>query len=244
MNLLLYVKKINMQLKELIKLLEILKLKEFVETSRKGPTGIGHLLEKELGIHETNLAIPDIGGRVELKGTRRNANSLITLFTFNRGVWLMKQKDIINKYGYKDEQDRQALYNIVNKKTPNSQGFYLVSDPSKHLIILKNKSEVENIAEWSTYVIAGKFMTKLDRLLLIFADNKIVNEKEHFHFNEAYLLEKPTPEKFLEAFERSELMIDLRMHLKQFGGVRNHGTGFRISEKNLIDLYEKKKRLM
>ena len=31
----------------------------------------------------------------------------------------------------------------------------------------------KNIAEWSTYVIAGKFMTKLDRLLLILADNKI-----------------------------------------------------------------------
>lgn len=89
-----------MKLKELIKRLEVLKSKEFVETSRKGPTGIGHLLEKELGLSETNIAIPDIGGRVELKGTRRNANSLITLFTFNKSVWLIKQKELINKYGY------------------------------------------------------------------------------------------------------------------------------------------------
>jgi hypothetical protein len=172
-----------MKLKELIKQLEILKSKEFVETSRKGPTGIGHLLEKELGLNETNIAIPDIGGRVELKGTRRNANSLITLFTFNKSVWLIKQKEIINKYGYKDELGRQALYNIVNNKTPNTQGFYLQSDPARHLIILKNKNEKQNIAEWSTYVIAGKFMTKLDRLLLIIADNKIENGKEHFYFN-------------------------------------------------------------
>lgn len=233
-----------MKLKELIKQLEILKSKEFVETSRKGPTGIGHLLEKELGLNETNIAIPDIGGRVELKGTRRNANSLITLFTFNKSVWLIKQKEIINKYGYKDELGRQALYNIVNNKTPNTQGFYLQSDPARHLIILKNKNEKQNIAEWSTYVIAGKFMTKLDRLLLIIADNKIENGKEHFYFNEAYLLENPTPEKFLEAFERSELMIDIRMHLKPSGGVRNHGTGFRISEKNLMLLYANKKRLI
>ena len=233
-----------MQLKELIKRLEALKTKEFVETSRKGPTGIGHLLERELGLNETNIAIPDIGGRVELKGTRRNANSLITLFTFNKAVWLVKQKELITNYGYRDEQGRQALYNIVNNKAPNSQGFYLVSDPARHLIILKNKNEKQNFAEWSTYVIAGKFMTKLDRLLLIIADNKIKNGKEHFHFNEAYLLENPTPEKFLEAFERSELMIDLRMHLKPSGVVRNHGTGFRISEKNLMLLYAKKKRLI
>ncbi len=233
-----------MQLKELIKRLENLKNKGFIQTLRKGPTGIGHLLENELGLKETNIAIPDIGGRVEVKATRRNVNSLITLFTFNRGVWQVKQKEIINKYGYIDEQGRQALYNIVNKKTPNSQGFYLVSNPSKHLIILKNKNEIENIAEWSTFVIAGKFMTKLDRLLLIFADNKLENGTEFFHFNEAYLLENPTPEKFLEAFEKSELMIDLRMHLKESGGVRNHGTGFRISEKNLMDLYTKKKQLL
>jgi hypothetical protein len=233
-----------MQLKELIKRLELLQQKEFVQSLRRGPTGIGHLAESELGLGETNIAIPDIGGRVEMKATRRNANSLITLFTFNRTVWKIKQKDIVNKYGYQDEQGRQALYNIVNTKTPNSQGFYLVSDPAKHLVILRNKDEQENVAEWSTYVIAGKFMTKMDRLLLILADNKIENDVEHFHFNEAYLLENPTPEKFLEAFDKNELMIDIRMHLKPSGGVRNHGTAFRIAEKHLKDLYAKQRRLI
>jgi len=51
-------------------------------------------------------------------------------------------------------------------------------------------------------------------------------------------------EKFLDAFERNELMVDIRMHIKQSGGVRNHGTGFRISEKNLISLYSKIKKLI
>jgi hypothetical protein len=179
-----------------------------------------------------------------MKATRRNASSLITLFTFNRSVWITKQSELINKYGYRDEKGRQALYNIVSMKTPNTQGFYLISDPERHLIVLKNKSEEQNVAEWSTYVIAGKFMTKLDRMLLIFADNKVEDSKEYFHFNEAYLLENPTPEKFLDAFDKSELMIDLRMHLKESGGVRNHGTGFRISEKNLMHLYERKRRII
>jgi len=92
-----------MQLKELVERLTQLKEKGFLETSRKGPTGIGHLLEKELGLFETNIAIPDIGGRIELKATRRKSNSLITLFTFNRAVWLINQKDLILHYGYKDE---------------------------------------------------------------------------------------------------------------------------------------------
>lgn len=233
-----------MQLKELIKRLEKIKEREFIPTLRKGPTGIGHLAEYELGLGETNIAIPDIGGRVEMKATRRNANSLITLFTFNRAVWKIKQSEIVNKYGYLDEGKRRALYNIANTKTVNTQGFYLVSDPSKHLVILRNMDEQENIAEWSTYVIAGKFMTKMDRLLFLLADNKIENGIEHFHFNEAYLLENPTPEKFLEAFDKNELMIDIRMHLKPTGGVRNHGTAFRIAEKHLKDLYAKQRRLI
>ncbi len=233
-----------MQLKEIITKLENLRDKGFIKTTRKGPTGIGHLLETELGLSETNIAIPDIGGRVEIKATRRNVNSLITLFTFNRAVWKFKQKDIIERYGYRDEQGRQALYNIVNTKTPNTQGFFLIVEPTKHLVILRNKYESENIAEWSTYVIAGKFMTKLDRLLLIIADSKTDGTTEWFNYNEAHILENPTPEQFLLTFDKNELMIDLRMHLKENGGVRNHGTAFRISEKHLMDLYTRSKRLI
>ena len=233
-----------MKLKEIIKRLETLKTKGFLESPRKGSTGVGHLFEQELGTEESNIPIPDIGGRVELKGTRRNANSLITLFTFNRGVWRIKQTDLIIKYGYIDEAGRQALYNTVNNKGPNSQGFFLITDPSRNLIILRNINEKENIAEWSTYVLAGKFMTKMDRLILGFADTKEINGKEYFHYTEAILLENPTPEKFLEAFNKSEMLIDLRMHLKSAGGVRNHGTAFRMFEKNLKLLYAKQKKLL
>ncbi len=233
-----------MQLKELIKRLEKLRNKVFIETSRRGPTGIGHLLEKELGLIETNIAIPDIGGRVELKATRRNVNSLITLFTFNRAVWMIKQKDLILKYGYKDENDRQALYSTVSNKTPNAQGFFITLDTNKNLIILRNKDSDFHYAEWSTYVLAGKFMTKMDRIIMVIADNKEIDRGEHFHFNEATLLEHPTPEKFLEAFERTEMFLDLRMHLKESGAVRNHGTAFRMTEKNLISLYSKQKKLI
>jgi len=224
--------------------MESLKSKGFIPTPRRGPTGVGHCFEQELGASESNIPIPDVGGRVELKGTRKKANSLITLFTFNRAVWLMKQKDLITKYGYKDEDDRQALYSTVSNKTPNTQGFFIELDAKKYLVILKHKDTTTHLAEWSTYVLAGKFMTKMDRIILGFADNKDIDGKEHFHFTEAVLLEHPTPEKFLEAFNKSEMLLDLRMHLKESGAVRNHGTGFRISEKNLMLLYSKKKKLL
>lgn len=233
-----------MRLLEIIKRLQILKGKGFIPSPRKGSTGVGHCFEQELGARESNIPIPDVGGRVELKGTRKNASSLITLFTFNRAVWLIKQKELINKYGYRDDDGRQALYSTVSNKTPNAQGLHIKLDEKKNLVILKHKDSDTHLAEWSTYVLAGKFMTKMDRIILGFADSREIDGKEHFHFTEAVLLENPTPEKFLDAFNKSEMLLDVRMHINPKGGVRNHGTAFRMSEKNLLLLYSKKKKLI
>jgi len=38
--------------------------------------------------------------------------------------------------------------------------------------------------------------------------------------------------------------VDIRMHLKENGAVRNRGTGFRIKERDLLELYEKRTRLI
>ncbi|MBF0517873.1 MAG: hypothetical protein HQK97_12330 [Nitrospirae bacterium] len=71
---------------EIIKRLKSLKEQGFIQSLRRGPTGVGYTLETKLALNETNISLPDIGGRVELKATRRSSSSLITLFTFNRGV--------------------------------------------------------------------------------------------------------------------------------------------------------------
>jgi hypothetical protein len=233
-----------MRLKEVQKKLKEIESKGYIKAIRRGPTGIGYILENEFGLYESNIAIPDIGGRVELKGTRINSNSMITLFSFNRSVWKIKQLELIHRYGYKDDKARQALYSTVHYNNPNPQGFYIITDSTKNIVILKHEDEDNNIAEWSTYTLAGKFMTKMDRLLLAFADNKFINDIEYFHFIKAFLLQKPTPEKFLEAFTKNELMIDIRMHIKESGGVRNHGTALRMYEKNLMDLYSEKKLII
>jgi len=124
-----------MTLKEIQKRLSALKSKGFVPTQRRGPTGIGHTLEQELNIDETNIAIPDIGGRVELKANRRHTSSLITLFTFNRGIWQIPQKEVIENYGYVDKDGRNALYNTIYVGKQNSQGLTLIIDKKNNLNI-------------------------------------------------------------------------------------------------------------
>lgn len=228
-----------MNFKDIQKKLQALKDKGFVETRRRGPTGIGHTLEQELQLTENNLAIPDLGGRVELKANRKNSGSLVTLFTFNRSVWLLPQKEIIESFGYIDENGRQALYSTVFHQRMNPQNLQIQIDRKAHKVNLCRDDLV--LGSWSVYTIIGKFITKLERLMIIFAECQIneLSGKEEFHFNEAYFLEEPDPDKFLDAFEKGIIAIDLRMHLKPTGTVRNHGTGFRIDERNLPELYKK-----
>lgn len=235
-----------MTLKEIQQKLTALADKGYVLTRRKGATGIGYTLEHEMQVNENNLAIPDIGGRVELKATRRKASALVTLFTYNRAAWQFKQKQIIEKFGYIDENEREALYSTVFAKNANTLGLILKIEKDENKINLVHKQSNTLLASWSIYTIVGKFITKLERLIVVFADNRQNKkyDKEEFHFNEAVLLEEPSPEKFLEAFDNSDIAIDVRMHLNAKGSVRNHGTGFRIREEKIPLLYGKKKKIL
>jgi len=233
-----------MNLKEIQKRLEKLKNRGYIPTHRKGPTGIGHALEQELQLGESNLAIPDLGGRVELKANRKKSGSMVTLFTFNRSVWQIAQKEVIEKFGYADEKGRQALYSTVFHGSANPQGLEIQIDRTAHKVHLSHNNQI--LGTWSVFTIVGKFVTKLERLMIVFADNRMNEEtgKEEFHFNEAYLLDKPEPDNFLDAFEKGLIAIDVRMYLKPSGAVRNHGTGFRIDERNIPRLYENRKQII
>ena len=222
-----------MKLRKVVAKLQEIKNRGFIPSLRRGSTGIGYTFETVFGIQENNIPIPDIGGRVEIKTIRRGSQSLITLFAFNRGVWHIKQRNLIQNYGYIDEKGRYALKNTVFYGKTTSQGISLNVDENKNTIHLIDANTREILATWDIYVIVGTFMVKLSRLLIVIADRKLEQGREHFHYNEAYLLTNPSPRNFLKAFKSSLIGIDLRMHLKESGIVRNRGTAFRIKEKDL-----------
>lgn len=233
-----------MTLNDLKKKLKRLKQKGFLVTKRKGPTGIGYTLESELNLNESNLAIPDLGGRIELKTTRENSNSLVTLFTFNKSVWLMHPKEVIKKYGYIDENKRHSLYVTIGFESPNNQNLLLNIDKKNEYLQLKDTKEII-IANWKVSHVISKFLSKMGRLIIVFAETRI-NEKgnEEFFYKKAYLLENPSDDDFIKAIKNKLAFIDVRMYIRKNGSVRNHGTGFRIYEKDLHLLYKDRKELM
>jgi hypothetical protein len=233
-----------MTLVELKRRLTALKNKGFIPSKRRGPTGIGYTFESELNLKETNIAIPDLGGRIELKTTRENSNSLVTLFTFNKSVWQIHPKEAIKKYGYFDENNRHCLYTTVKFGAPNNQGLLLNIDKSNKNLHLKDISGLL-VGNWRISHVVAKFLSKMGRLIVVSADSR--NNKagvEEFFYKNAYLLENPSDDSFINAIKKESAFVDIRMYLRPDGSVRNHGTGFRVYERDLGLLYKTRKLLI
>ena len=229
-----------MEIDELRVKLSDLRQTGYVVSMRKGNTGIGYTLETLLGIDENNLRTPDLG-EIELKSHRKGAASLMTLFTFNRGAWKMRQVDVIENYGYCDTNDRPSLYSTTNS-TPNSQGLYTRIE-DEHVGLYHVDGTL--IAQWSGEGLAKTFDEKMPALVTVYADTRMnSDDREEFWFNEAYLLEQPSAGNILELIRNDTIVVDIRMHINNRGSVRNHGTGFRIDEGFLSLCFESREKLL
>ena len=87
--------------------IEQVEKKGFIPSHRTGDTGVGNTLEDELGVEENSVQAADLG-EVELKATRRDSNSKLTLFTKapkKRGV---NSRVLRAQYGYQTDESRAS----------------------------------------------------------------------------------------------------------------------------------------
>ena len=226
------------------KKLQEIKEMGFVKTHRKGDTGIGKTLEDLLGIKENNIPLPDIGEIAELKSYRKNAKSMMTLFTLEP---LPKGGDrdrlLLNNFGYsKRDNDRsKELHSTLSCKRYNNQSLKLSVEKDK--IRIKGKNRRINIF-WDMESVKNKFDQKLPALIYVLADVKTIKDAEYFHFNEAYFLEDFDFKLFKKRVRADDILVDFRMYYRPNGSVRNHGTGFRVKVKKLDDCFSKRTKLI
>lgn len=233
-----------MQLVELKKRMEAIRDRGFIASMRRGPTGIGYTLETLLGLTENNLPIPDVGGRVELKAARLQRSNLITLFTFNRGVWNVPQAEVIARFGNEDTNGRLGLYSTVTASQPNAQQLQLTVPQDGASLELRHAPTDTGLATWDMYYLVGKFVTKFERLLFVQAESRRQERAEEFNFCRARLLTEPGTTQFRKGFARDVVKLDVRMHRDPEKPVRNHGTGFRVLEHDLPTLFGKSVELL
>lgn len=226
----------DMNREEVIKKLSEIKKMGFVPTMRKGTTGVGHTLEKLFGIDENNIALPNLK-ETELKAKREQSAYPITILTYDRGAWGAKgaQLSALEKYGYLDPDGRIAMYHLLKNKA-NSHGLFLSVNDTE---VSVQHTDGNLIAKWSLEELAKRLDKKTKNILLVNAKVNIINDVEHFLYDHAKWCHNGINYAHLrDLFESEKLMIDLRLHKKSDGSVRNHGTGFRTYENNLPNLYQ------
>ena len=222
-----------MDLSEVHRTLREIYKERWIPTLRRGATGVGFTLEQRLGLTENNLEISDLG-QVELKARRRNTHSMLTLFTLDRGAWQVSQRDLVRTYGTPSEDGRTNLYHTVSCLR-NSSPFILTTTQDA---VTLNSSGVTQLANWSLSEVSRRFNDKIRHTLLITAESKTEANTEWFWYRRAELFTSTvTPTILRHLFSEGVLCIDVRMHLKRSGTVRNHGTAFRIPEVRFGDLF-------
>ncbi|MDE2698016.1 MAG: MvaI/BcnI family restriction endonuclease [Gemmatimonadota bacterium] len=214
------------------KLLEI-RDRGYIETSRSGTTGVGKTLEDLLDVKENNISSPDLG-RIELKSRRYNQVVPITLFTFNKRSWKIKRIDAIREYGSRHKNGRLGLYYLMSLK-PNSAGLFLNVEEDE---VSVRSIDGTIIASWNLDEIVKRFNKKVSSVLLVKASVETRFGKEHFWFNSAKLCSGGTSKSILRSqFIDEKFLLNIRMHEKEKGKVKDHGTGFRINENDLDEFY-------
>ncbi len=221
---------------DLQKELSKLKSEGWIKSHRVSDTGVGKTIEDMLGIPENNVGKPDCiynGREVEIKAHRVNSKSMITLFTLEAGIRRLRDVELMKKYGYIDKTGRRALKITLTTQGFTAQGLKLKVEPEKGEISIVDYSGSQ-LWIWNI----SDIKLKLNNLCIIYVKSKKEGENEYFRIDNAILLTGLDENQFFKLVDKGILKIDLRMHLKQSGASRNHGTGFRIlSFQNLSECY-------
>lgn len=233
-----------MSLHELKEKLAGIKSRGFIETKRKGNTGVGYTLETLLEIEENNDAGADIEGDIELKAKRKDGSARITGFCQNP-IWIVKSRDIVRKYGRPDRSnpERVNFYPSLRCGSLSPQGLSLAIEGSN--LYLKG-GEGEYLAEWHLEVIRFRFRQKHPNLVLVLAEReKQRGSLERFHYNEAYYCTGLGTDKIAKLIKDGKIVVEPRMYLNQITGkLRDRGVAFRLSEKWMMNLFDKVERLV
>ena len=232
-------------LTEFLKRFDPIAERGFVRTQRTGSTGIGYTLETLLQIEENNSPGGDFLG-MEIKAYRGDElefsdSEKMNLF-LKEPTWLdgRTSAERVHQYGYRDEErNRQAWYQSVTSR-PNDSLLKFFVDHDRMLVELHREDVA--VAQWTFDVLGKRLLEKHSETVFVAAETRGKGSDEEFHYQTVTYCAKPSVAKLIDLIESGDVILELRMHVKPTGGVRNHGTAFRVRKNRLVDLYAIQKR--
>jgi hypothetical protein len=211
------------------------------KSTRRGDTGVGYTLENLLGIRENNSKVADMPF-AELKAHREDSSSLITLFTFDDDVWKMERDKLLDQFSA--ESTKKRVYQDHKVEPRPSVEFQVFTGGSTQMnmklfgddesISLVSMTDGSKVAEWSLQALVDRFKEKFPALILVEAKKELgVGGGEHFRYLRAKYYHTTSPAKFRSALLNHTILLALRQ-----GSSKNHGTGFRVRDTKLPELFE------
>jgi hypothetical protein len=222
----------------------------WIETHRSGRTGIGKTLEDLLEIEENNRDEPDFA-QYELKAMRTNGGEtqLLTLLTKSplpKGV----NAKLLENYGYiSDVYEHKAK---VLHATLSAGCFVKIADTGKSLGIDCSENKIaiidgdgNSFAYWTEEILKKSFNQKYPcSMVHVYADSRFGEKCEEFHYHTAYELSNFSFEKLLIQLQEGKVKVDIRIGQHKNGKTHDHGTGFRIQDRALTEIFMNKKLLL
>ena len=248
-----------MEYQDFLRKINEIKQMQYVKSHRVGDTGIGKTLEDLLGITENNISGPDFA-TYELKSARKDSVSMLTLFT-KAPLPNSANMNLLAAFGYAQRKKARnfkqptlggakidepkiplgdkELHVTVDANQPNSVGLKLGIEDDK--IVIENQKGIA--AYWDNSTLQSSFEKKYHKLIYVLAGHR-KEGAEYFWFNEAYLLDGFSFERFSELIKEGQLKVDIRIGHHADGRLHDHGTGFRILPKYLPQCFQKIERIL
>lgn len=219
----------------------------YVDSIVNGSAGVGRTFEQLLGIKGNCDVFPDYYGiEVKTKVSKRYAE--ISLFNCtpigNVEYELERLKD---KYGYpnKEYKKYKVLYASVNCLDKTKVGifykFQLVIDKEKKKIILLIFDLKDNLIDdttfWPLDLIEERFIGKCSTLAFINAEKGYKYGNKAYWYKQLRIMKPKSFDIFVNLLEKGIIKIDFKIGISKdkemFGKICDHGTAFKIEERNL-----------
>jgi hypothetical protein len=230
---------------ELIKNLKRINEMGWIRTHRAGNTGIGKTLEDLLGITENNIPGPN-AAMIELKSARKNASSMLTLFT-KSPLPPRANSILLQKFGYasikgKGTKRLETTVNAIDFNNIRGKPGFKISIKEDRVNLITTNDEI--VGYWDKETLKSSFERKLPKLLYVKADARGNGRNEEFWFNEAWLLSGFDFNNFVQLLKDGVVLVDIRIGQYPDGRTHDHGTGFRVFPDKLDLCFSHRKKII
>ena len=225
--------------------------------------GVGNTLEDLLGIEENNLPLPNAGeweikGQ---RADTSSLTTLFHMEPSPRALRFVP-RILLPYYGWRHAKaginypgDEMSFRQTLTAGLRTSRGFTVIVnrdagrieisfdhnrvDTSRHGGWLNSVEDRVGLAEldpqpyWGFDDLYHKAGTKLNKTLYVIAERKRVAGTEYFRYSKFLMLEGFQLERFMEAIDRGEVLVDFDARTGH-----NHGTKFRLRQNKYPELYD------